>query len=52
MKLGLIAGAVCQILLHDTLGVPGMLKDNLCLGQIKLEPLSQKELTVLQNIYR
>ena len=49
MKLGLSAGIFCQSWREDTLGVPGMLKDNLCSHQTKLEVLTQNKLTVLQN---
>ena len=52
MKSGSSAGTFCQLKLQDTLGVPDMLEDHLCLHQTKLEILSQKELTVLQNNYR
>ena len=35
-----------------TLGIPGILEDNLCSHQTKLEVLSQTELTLLKKKYR
>ena len=52
MKLDLSAGTLCQIQLHDTLGVSDMLRDYLCSNQTKLEVLFKKEIKVLQNNYR
>ena len=52
IKLGVITGTFCQILLRDTLRVPHMLQDNLRSYQSKLEVMSPKKLTLFQNKYR
>ena len=52
IKLGLITGTFCQILLRDTLRVPHMLQDNLRLYQSKLKVISPKKLTLFQSKYR